>query len=175
MDNKQSALKTNINDSIEVTISLTTTSYRINKLKKTLKSIFNQTYLPKKILLNLSEDEYLLDKGIKKVPNYLKKLESKGLIQINFTDNIGPYRKLLPALKLTNNIIVTIDDDIWFRASSITKNISVIKIHNNGLEELPNIKNTQKEGLWENINKYKNDEILKNVFDYFNIDVNTFK
>ncbi len=100
----------------KVYISLTSIDSRINKIGPVINSLLSQTSKPDKIYLYLSEEPYLLDNGIKKseIPSNILELHRKKLIQIVYTKNIGPYRKLIPLLKKKfreNCLIVTADDD----------------------------------------------------------------
>ena len=83
---------------------------------QTLDSLLKQTLKPDKILLYLSSEAYLADIGFKDCnitdPGLLGILD-KG-IDVIFTENIGPYRKLLPTLKdkwEEDCVIITVDDD----------------------------------------------------------------
>ena len=105
----------------KVIISLTTTSERITLCRATLSSLVTQKKLPDKIIVWISQDSYLRDKGITNVNilSILTKGLSKdllALIECKCIDNTGPYRKLMPILKIATNtdIIVTCDDDIFY-------------------------------------------------------------
>jgi len=93
-------------------ISLTSYPKRITYVHKTLKSLFNQTVLADKIVLNLSIEEF--PERNKDLPNSLKNYIKKGL-EINWCNDIKSYKKLIPTLKkYPNSIIVTADDDIVY-------------------------------------------------------------
>ncbi len=103
----------------KIYISLTSIFQNQTILLETLKSIGNQTLKPDKIYLYLSEDPFLLDLGFKdkiitnsELNNFVNDLDN--LIELNWVENTGPYRKLLPLLKDKFNedcLIITIDDD----------------------------------------------------------------
>ena len=115
---------------IPIIISLTSIFQRQKSLLNTLQSCINQSltnellsnkYYLDKIIINLSEETYLLDTGFtNKIITYKPLLEfidkNKQKVLINWVENTGPYRKLLPTLeKYWDNqeqIIITIDDDI---------------------------------------------------------------
>jgi hypothetical protein len=106
------------NQKIPVYISLTSIFINQEILLKALQSIMQQTRLPDKIFLHLSEESYLIDTGFldKKITNsnLLKFIDDNLIIDIKWVKNIGPYRKLLPLLKDKwdeDCIIITIDDD----------------------------------------------------------------
>lgn len=102
----------------KVLVSLTSVSFRINEIGKSLYSILNGVVLPSQIYLFISEDPYLIDKGIKIIPEFLLTLSQQKMLKIIYTDNTGPYRKLLPILARyyhdPDTVIVTIDDDMSY-------------------------------------------------------------
>lgn len=114
---------------LPVYISLTSIFKNQDILLETLQSIMNQTRLPDKIVLYLSEESYILDTGFKdkKITNsnLLKFVDDNSIIVLNWVKNIGSYRKLLPLLKdkwEEDCIIITIDDDIIY-SRDLIKNL----------------------------------------------------
>lgn len=100
-----------------LSVNLTTTSARLDLCSATIWSLLNQTRVPDKIYLWISKDPYLADKGIKSLPSSITKLQNlSDIFEINFVDNIGPYRKIIPALKSAaqNDLIVYADDDVIY-------------------------------------------------------------
>ena len=104
-----------------VYISLTSIFENQNILLETLQSIMQQTRLPDKIFLYLSEESYIIDSGFadKKLTNsnLLKFINDNSIINIKWVKNTGPYRKLLPLLKDKwdeDCIIITLDDDVIY-------------------------------------------------------------
>lgn len=99
----------------KVYISLTTISPRINEIYETISSLISQTYPVTKITLYISQEGYILDKGVKNIPKELKILqEIDSRFHIIYVENTGSYRKLIPALKEhwnENCLIITVDDD----------------------------------------------------------------
>ena len=108
-------------------ISLTSIFQNQEILLETLISLLNQKLLPDKIFIYLSIEPFLKDIGFtdKEITNEsLKELLSKNenKIIINWTENIGPYRKLLPLLKEKwdeDCIIITVDDDTVYSENLI--------------------------------------------------------
>ncbi len=91
----------------EIIVSLTSYGKRIHEVALTIESLMEQTILPNRIILWLSNKE-------KNIPTALKQLEKRGL-EIEFCNDIGSYKKLLPALKkFANAIIITVDDDVYY-------------------------------------------------------------
>jgi hypothetical protein len=109
-----------ISKEIPMYVSLTSIFQNQDILLLTIKSILCQTFLPDRIFLYLSEEPYLQDVGFKNKlitnKNLLDILNNNKII-INWVNNEGPYRKLLPLLKEKWNedcIIITIDDDVIY-------------------------------------------------------------
>ena len=104
------------NKELPVIISLTSIQSRLNEVSHTIESLLNQSLKADRIVLWLSEKSHLLDDGIKEIPDELSELTKMGL-EIKWTKNIGPYRKLIPTAKLMNRencLIVTADDRVEY-------------------------------------------------------------
>lgn len=100
-----------------VTINLTTTESRQKFCIQTILSLTQQTITPDKIRVWISTEPYLRDTGINVKPNWVEELNKiKNIIEVCWTKNTGPYRKLIPALKSADqdDIIITADDDIIY-------------------------------------------------------------
>lgn len=93
----------------EVIVSLTTHGRRIYEAYLAIESIMQGSVLPNKIVLWLSTDfEH------QELPLSLKRQCSRGL-EIYFTEDIGPYTKLIPSLlKFPEASIITVDDDVLY-------------------------------------------------------------
>ena len=100
----------------KIIISMTTIPCRKKRLEENLPSILNQSYKFNKLVINiddnLTKEDYLFY-------NSLKKLDKR--IKINKADaKWRSCNKLLPTLKLyPEDIIITIDDDIYYPVDSI--------------------------------------------------------
>jgi len=96
----------------KVFVSCTSTSCRLDLLFHTLSSLKRQTLIPDRLFVNLSDEPYLQDAGIKNPPAWL----ADDAFEVNWVENTGPYRKLLPVLAFVDNsdIIVTADDDVLY-------------------------------------------------------------
>ena len=97
-------------------VTLTSTSVRLTVLKHTLISILDQTHKPDRIVLCISKEPYLVDAGIKELPNWLNAMNEMGDLEINWVENTGPYRKLIPVYQQASHEdwIVTCDDDVIY-------------------------------------------------------------
>lgn len=100
---------------MSIIVSLTSTSSRLEILRYTLISLTEQNLKPDRIIVNLSENAYLMDEGVDKLPIWFSSFEDKG-VEVNWVENTGSYRKLLPILSeaAENDIIVTCDDDVIY-------------------------------------------------------------
>lgn len=99
-----------------IRVSLTTIRSRLARLPAVLDSLDAQSLSPRGILLAISEEPYALDEGITLAhfPRRVLAMAETGRLEIVFAANIGPYRKLLPALARhgrREHLIVTADDD----------------------------------------------------------------
>lgn len=100
-----------------ISINLTTTFSRQSLCAQTVFSLIQQSTLPDKIVIWVSNEPYLRDAGIQSEPKWIKELNKiHNIIEIKWTKNIGPYRKLIPALQSASegDIIITADDDIIY-------------------------------------------------------------
>ena len=114
-------------NNLRIVGSLTTISSRINTLHKVIESLYIQTYKLDNLYLFISKDKYLIDEGIKNIPNNLEKYIDNGFLIIEFVENTGAYRKMLPIIKKfnkDNNTIITYFDDDWiYPPMLIEKNV----------------------------------------------------
>jgi hypothetical protein len=114
-----------------VFIGLTSIRGREGALKRTLDSLLAQQLppggRPVELHLFLSREPYLLDRGFGALPGFLRRRIWRsrlgpGLrLQVHWTANWGPYRKLLPLLeRLTpeqqarDPLLITADDDTLY-------------------------------------------------------------
>lgn len=101
----------------EITISLTSHSFRVDKVHLTIQSLMDQELKADRIVLYLGESEF----NESKIPNDLKIMVDRGLT-IEYQKDIGPYTKLVPALRqYPNDLIVTVDDDLIYPRSFLRK------------------------------------------------------
>jgi hypothetical protein len=108
-----------------VTICLTSIASRLQGLPVVVRSLLAQTYDRTRIRVYLSHDAYLIDAGVKRLPPELEELvhdTGPDKLKISFTENTGPYRKLLPELRANadpERLIVTVDDDVIYPADVV--------------------------------------------------------
>jgi hypothetical protein len=118
-----------------VYISVTSIFQNQDILLKTLRSIAAQSQLPDRVFIYLCEQPYILDKGFSnKIITNTGLLEyiNNPLFSLIWTENIGPYTKLLPILKDKWNedcLIITLDDDTYYHPDLIKNLVSDYNIH----------------------------------------------
>lgn len=112
------------NDS-NVTVSLTSHSKRVSDFAPfAIYSIFHQTMLPNRIVLNINQDKW----NEKNLPELIKKLEIAGL-EVNFCEDVGPHTKLLPAMqKYPEDVIITVDDDVYYDKELVEELVNTRKV-----------------------------------------------
>ena len=93
----------------EIIVSLTTHGRRLYEVYLAIESIMQGSRKPNRIVLWLSKD---LQREL--LPLTLVNQIKRGLV-VKYTEDLGPYTKLIPALtEYPDSIIVTIDDDILY-------------------------------------------------------------
>lgn len=119
ISNRLQELKNQENCSIDLSykedlvISLTTYPARIDTVNQTIKTLLNQSFKPKKIVLVLGEDKFLNKEN--DLPENLKTLLNDKFEILWTSKDLRSYTKLIPTLKkYPNDIIVTADDDIIY-------------------------------------------------------------
>ena len=97
-------------------ISLTSHPARFATLDVALDQLLNQHLLPKKIYLNIAHSD------LAELPSKIKELESGGVVKINACSDLGPGKKLIPTLKLEENLpVIVVDDDLFFETDLTMK------------------------------------------------------
>ena len=106
-------------------VSLTTISTRLDRVAETIATIQDQSLPPHSVNLYISEDPYLIDKGVSPNNEHLRKIGDLGA-NIYFVDNIGPYRKQIPLIHQLHKSgaddqtpFITIDDDVIYPDSIV--------------------------------------------------------
>lgn len=98
-------------------VNITTTSNRLDLCSSTVYSLLNQSMIPDEINVWISREGYMSDEGIQHIPKWVGFLNSKhNIIKFRYTENTGPYRKIIPALRFFNDTdrLVYADDDVVY-------------------------------------------------------------
>ena len=100
----------------DIIVTLTSYGKRVKgSAVYTIYSLLKQTVRPNRIVLWLDEKEYRNDN----LPNELVFMERFGL-EVRFAHDIGPYTKIIHALKaFPDKHLITVDDDIYYSESFI--------------------------------------------------------
>lgn len=103
----------------DIIVSLTSFPARIYDVETTIQSLLMQKTKPNKIILWLGEEKFCNKEA--DLPESLLELRKYGL-SIEWCKDIGPYTKLVPALrKYPDAAIITVDDDIIYPRNLVKK------------------------------------------------------
>lgn len=99
----------------KIIVSLTSFPERIPDIHYCIYSLLTQDFKPDMVILWLAEEQFPNKEA--DLSHELLELKKNGLT-IKWCHDIGPYKKLIPALKeFPNDYIVTVDDDIFYHKS----------------------------------------------------------
>ncbi|EJD6539828.1 TPA: glycosyltransferase [Providencia rettgeri] len=107
-----------------IIVNLTTIHSRLNVCAATIWSLINQEKKPDKIVLWISDEPYLADTGLSEKPEFVNLLNKVAdLIEVRYTENTGPYRKIIPALRIAKDedILIYADDDVVYSEQWLKK------------------------------------------------------
>ena len=108
----------------EIIVSLSTHGRRLYEVYLSIESIMQGSVKPSRVVLWLTKD--IQDEIL---PRTLINQMKRGLL-VKYTDDIGPYTKLIPALtEYPNSVIVTIDDDILYPYDTLEMLFSAYQKH----------------------------------------------
>lgn len=116
-----------------ISVNLTTTNSRVDICSATVWSILNQELMPDKINVWVSKDAYLFDNGIQEIPLWVHAFNKiHNIVNFIFVENIGPYRKILPALMESkfDDTLVYCDDDVVYGKKWLKHLIEQYNKHN---------------------------------------------
>lgn len=105
-----------IEENVKIIISLTTYPKRMQTIRLVLESLLSQTYLPDKIVLWLSEEEF--DKNTLQC---VLPLSEEVDIEIRWCEkNLRSHKKYYYAMQeFPDDIIITVDDDVIYKDTMI--------------------------------------------------------
>jgi len=130
-------------------VSLTSFPARINKIWIVVECLLRQSYKADKIILWLADEQF----PERCLPESLTNLQSRGLI-ILFCDDIKSHKKYFyTMLEHPNDIIITVDDDVFYPKNILRDLIDIHKKYPNAIASHFAHKITFDEH--DNINPYK--------------------
>ena len=114
-----------------VIVSLTSYPARINTVNQTIKSLLEQTVLPEKILLWLSEDNF--PKKESELPQELLDLQENPKFEIRFVSgDLKPHKKYFYAMQeYPEHCIIVLDDDVIYDKTLVSRLISAYQKYPN--------------------------------------------
>ena len=116
-------------------VTFTTIPSRINTLKKTIKSLLNQTQKIDMIYLNISNFYSRFNTKIEKIPDYLLNFEKDNSnFKLNFCKDYGSATKLLGICdieKSDDTCIIVVDDDGIYNKNMASEYLKFFKNYNN--------------------------------------------
>lgn len=119
----KSSLDSVMHEKKNIIVSLTTFPARINRLWLVIECMLRQTIKPDRIVLWLSKDQFPDENNI---PNNLIKLKKRGLEIILCDGDLKSHKKYYYAVKqYPNDIIITIDDDLFYASNTLEKLIDL--------------------------------------------------
>ena len=96
----------------QLIVSLTSHPPRINTVAIAVNTLLHQRVKPDRLILWLADSQFRNKE--RDLPQELLNLTKYGL-EIKWCEDLGPYKKIVPALKkFSEDIIVTADDDIYY-------------------------------------------------------------
>lgn len=116
-----------------IVVNITTTSERLDLCAATVFSILNQKLLPDQISIWVSKEPYMSDKGISSEPDWINFFNKKNdIIKLKYTENTGPYRKIIPALRSysASDTLIYCDDDVIYGREWLVKLMSMYTKYN---------------------------------------------
>lgn len=117
---------------VQIVVSFTSFGSRIETIPLMLERIMNQTVKPDRIVMYLSKENF---PGMESdLPERVLDMRALGLEIRWCDDDMKSYKKLLPALKdFPDDIIITIDDDLYYELDMIEKLYNSYKKYPNAI------------------------------------------
>jgi len=121
----------NIQADKNIIVSLTSFPARIEGVSIVIENMLNQTIKPDQILLYLAEEQF----PNKVLPDKLKLLEEENAcFNIKYCDDLKPHKKYFYAMQeYPKDIIITVDDDIYYPLDVIEKLLDSYKRYPNAV------------------------------------------
>lgn len=143
----------------ELVVSLTTHAKRIFTVYRTIECLFDQSLKANRIVLYIGRNEYQSDDEL---PLVLKRQMERGL-EVRFVEDLGPYTKIIHALKeFPDSNIITVDDDIWYPSDTFER---LVRLHTKQPEAICSIAARVLEWKDKRKGKFKTYEYLSFAVD----------
>ncbi|MEM1277397.1 MAG: glycosyltransferase family A protein [Pseudomonadota bacterium] len=120
------------NSTPPVRICLTSISRRMPDLHRVVSSLLAQDYPDFQVHLALSPEPYMLDEGVSVLPSTIDTLRGDPRLQIRFSTNTGPYRKLIGPLAACfgqDVLLATADDDTLYPGDWLVRMVERYQRH----------------------------------------------
>lgn len=129
--NPRYSLKANNGRKDKIIVSLTSFPPRLPKLHLVIECILRQSIKPDEIILYLTEEQV---GSIDNLPRKLLDLRERGLQIKLCPDKIRSHTKYFYAIKENpNDIVITVDDDLFYRTDLIESHLAAHKKHPNAI------------------------------------------
>ena len=129
--NPRYSLKANNGRKDKIIVSLTSFPPRLPKLHLVIECILRQSIKPDEIILYLTEEQV---GSIDNLPRKLLDLRERGLQIKLCPDKIRSHTKYFYAIKGNpNDIVITVDDDLFYRTDLIESHLAAHKKHPNAV------------------------------------------
>lgn len=129
--NPRYSLKANNGRKDKIIVSLTSFPPRLPKLHLVIECILRQSIKPDEIILYLTEEQV---GSIDNLPRKLLDLRERGLQIKLCLDKIRSHTKYFYAMKENpNDIVITVDDDLFYRTDLIESHLAAHKKHPNAI------------------------------------------
>lgn len=130
-DNKKYKIENNRGHNRRIIVSLTSFPARINRLWLVIETLLRQSVKPDIIILWLSKKQF---SDLKVLPKKLLDLQQRGLVIRFVDDDIRSHKKYFYAFKeFPNDIIVTIDDDVFYQSNILESLIIAYSNNSNAI------------------------------------------
>lgn len=128
-ENTKYRLTTNTENRTRVIVSLTSFPARINNIWLVIETILRQKTKPDMIILWLSKEQF---SSLESLPKKLLKQRERGLVIEFVDDDLRSHKKYFYSFqRFPNDIVITVDDDIFYNSNILNELLTAYKKHPN--------------------------------------------